>query len=159
MFTMRLTARSCPTIFPKSRRSTSSTSGLRISGSRRTSSETNGLTIALHLLPVFPSVVRTARSISFHFRVLQLFYQFRSAIWKRLTTVSANRWHIRSSRLLSANSGRCFTGLIGYELLQWYGDTGLRTATRSCWHKTHVWPSHEPPDPSLREFAGSSGGG
>src|SRR6476660_252888 len=56
MFTMRLTARSCPTIFPKSRRSKSSTAGLRISGSRSTSSETNGLTIALHLLPVFPSL-------------------------------------------------------------------------------------------------------
>src|SRR5262245_13846579 len=61
MFTMRSTARSCPTILPKSRRSKSSTSGLRISGSRSTSSETNGLTIALHLLPVFSQTSQDSR--------------------------------------------------------------------------------------------------
>src|SRR5215468_3603396 len=60
MFTILRTARSCPTIFARSRRSKSSTSELRISGSRSTSSETNGLTIALHLMPVFPRLARTA---------------------------------------------------------------------------------------------------
>src|SRR5215467_8739676 len=54
MFTILLTARSCPTILLSSRRSKSRTSELLISGSRRTSSEKYGLTIALHLVPVFP---------------------------------------------------------------------------------------------------------
>src|SRR5437763_7736615 len=56
MFTILRTARSCPTILPRSRRSKSRTSELRISGSRRTSSEKYGLTIAMYLVPVFPGL-------------------------------------------------------------------------------------------------------
>src|SRR6267143_2421141 len=59
MFTILLTARSCPTILPKSRRSKSRTSELLISGSRSTSSEKYGLTIAMHLVPAFPGLPST----------------------------------------------------------------------------------------------------
>src|SRR5215470_17361221 len=94
MFTMRLTARSCPTIFPKSRRSKSSTAGLRISGSRRTSSETNGLTMALHLLPVFPSVcqeiLESASTLSPASRL-----PINSRLLESLTAVPYIRWEWR----------------------------------------------------------------
>src|SRR6186997_239446 len=46
MLTIRRTARSCPTTFPSSCRSKSSTSELRISGSNNPSVEMYGLTIA-----------------------------------------------------------------------------------------------------------------
>src|SRR5215813_12622186 len=101
MFTMRLTARSCPTIFPKSRRSKSSTAGLRISGSRSTSSETNGLTIGLHLLPVFPSLcqesLESASTLSPASRL-----PIKSRLLESLTAVPYIRWNSCSFRPLSA---------------------------------------------------------
>src|SRR2546425_118708 len=73
MFTILLTARSWPTIFPKSRRSKSRTSELRISGSSRTSSETKGLTIALYLFsgPSWPSITALlAQSLTYYVQIV-----------------------------------------------------------------------------------------
>src|SRR5262249_4606277 len=101
MFTMRLTARSCPTIFANSRRSKSSTAGLRISGSRSTSSETNGLTIALHLLPVFPSLCQESlESASTLSPASRLPIKFR--LLESLTAVHYIRWNSCSFKPLSA---------------------------------------------------------
>src|SRR2546422_9338717 len=72
MFTILLTARSWPTIFPRSRRSKSRTSELRISGSSRTSSETKGLTIALYLFsgPSWPSITALiAQSLTYYVQI------------------------------------------------------------------------------------------
>src|SRR6266568_9555152 len=101
MFTIRLTARSCPTIFPKSRLSKSSTSRLRISGSRRTCSETNGLTIALHLLPAFPTFSGQPPN-SFPLSVLQLDCQSEIGCTILWTALPCFRWNRHSHDVLPA---------------------------------------------------------
>src|SRR5688572_2487260 len=63
---MRRTARSCPTTFPRSCRSKSSTSELRNSGSNNPSAEMYGLTIAIYLLRNFQD---TCHHLTFHAQI------------------------------------------------------------------------------------------
>src|SRR5262245_10929275 len=136
MFTMRSTARSCPTIFPKSRRSKSRTSGLLISGSSCTSSETNGLTIALHLLPVFSQPARTAKN-QLPLSILQLVCQSLFSAPYPLTAVTGIWWNRCSPTSLSAVA---IEGIrAGGELLQWSGGRDLHTAERFYLRKTLEW--------------------
>src|SRR5215831_561239 len=111
MFTMRWTARSCPTIFANSRRSKSSTAGLRISGSRSTSSETNGLTIALHLLPVFPSLCQESlESASTLSPASRLPIKFR--LLESLTAVPYIRWEWLFLYAVIASAWRTLAGAL-----------------------------------------------
>src|SRR5215475_8442861 len=133
MFTIRRTARSCPTILPRSRRSKSSTSELRISGSRSTSSETNGLTIALYLLPVFPSLVRTAAD---QLPPLNLQVICQSNLRPlSLTSLPPFRWNHCSSKGLPAGENSGFSG--GSGLLRSSGGKVPRILKRSCLRRTH----------------------
>src|SRR5262245_26227459 len=149
MFTMRLTARSCPTIFPKSRRSKSSTAGLRISGSRSTSSETNGLTIALHLLPVFPSLCQESlESASTLSPASRLPIKFR--LLESLTAVPYIRWEWLFLYAVIGIRMADFSGC--FEWTQQCGDTDLHIAKRSCLRKIFEWHVLVRPCSFLREY-------
>src|SRR6266446_5188441 len=144
MFTIRRAARSCPTIFPKSRLSKSSTSRLRISGSRRTCSETNGLTIALHLLPAFPYLFRTATD-QLSLPIVQLECQSEIGCTILWTALQCFRWNRHSHGVLSAAGIERLTVGVNFldgaevEVLVLYNNTARtklarRSVTRSPAH-------------------------